>query len=344
MRVLTHCLSFGKPRSLIRLWLGLTGLLAAIALSSLLYGAGDIGPARAWQALQHMGTASGGEARFVLTELRMPRLWIGLVVGAALGIAGALLQAVTRNPLAEPGLLGVSAGAAFAVTLAILWGADTATLRVSVAQLGALGGCLCVLAAARLQGIGDDPVRLILAGAILSGLLHSLSSLILLYDQYTADEIRFWVVGSLAGRQLDDLVPLFPSLGIAALLTVMLARPLAALALGEHVAIGLGHHPRLVRLLVIVVVALLVGGATAAAGPIAFVGLVVPFAARALAGPDIRRTLWLCLPLGPIVVVSADIVSRLVVPPSELPLGVLTALIGAPVLIGVVRGRRLPTL
>lgn len=344
MRVLTHCLSFGKPRSLIRLWLGLTGLLAAIALSSLLYGAGDIGPARAWQALQHMGTASGGKARFVLTELRMPRLWIGLVVGAALGIAGALLQAVTRNPLAEPGLLGVSAGAAFAVTLAILWGADTATLRVSVAQLGALGGCLCVLAAARLQGIGDDPVRLILAGAILSGLLHSLSSLILLYDQSTADEIRFWVVGSLAGRQLDDLVPLFPSLGIAALLTVMLARPLAALALGEHVAIGLGHHPRLVRLLVIVVVALLVGAATAAAGPIAFVGLVVPFAARALAGPDIRRTLWLCLPLGPIVVVSADIVSRLVVPPSELPLGVLTALIGAPVLIGVVRGRRLPTL
>ncbi|RXE49043.1 FecCD family ABC transporter permease [Chromohalobacter israelensis] len=344
MRVLTHCLSFGKPRSLIGLWLGLTGLLAAIALSSLLYGAGDIGPARAWQALQHLGATSGGEARFVLTELRMPRLWIGLVVGAALGIAGALLQAVTRNPLAEPGLLGVSAGAAFAVTLAILWGADTATLRVSVAQLGALGGCLCVLAAARLQGIGDDPVRLILAGAILSGLLHSLSSLILLYDQYTADEIRFWVVGSLAGRQLDDLVPLFPSLGIAALLTVMLARPLAALALGEHVAIGLGHHPRLVRLLVIVVVALLVGGATAAAGPIAFVGLVVPFAARALAGPDIRRTLWLCLPLGPIVVVSADIVSRLVVPPSELPLGVLTALIGAPVLIGVVRGRRLPTL
>lgn len=346
MRVLTHCLSFGKPRSLIGLWLGLSGLLAAIALLSLLYGAGDIGPARAWQALQNLGDAASydSEAHFVIAELRAPRLWIGLVVGAALGIAGALLQAVTRNPLAEPGLLGVSAGAAFAVTLAILWGADTATLRVSVAQLGALGGCLCVLAAARLQGIGSDPIRLILAGAILSGLLHSLSSLILLYDQHTADEIRFWVVGSLAGRQLDDLVPLFPTLGVAALLTILLARPLAALALGEHVAIGLGHHPRVVRLLVIVVVALLVGGATAAAGPIAFVGLVVPFAARALAGPDIRRTLWLCLPLGPIVVVSADIVSRLVVPPSELPLGVLTALIGAPVLIGVVRGRRLPTL
>ena len=341
MRVLTHCLSFGKPRSLIGLWLGLTGLLAAIALSSLLYGAGDIGPARAWQALQHMGTASGGEARFVLTELRMPRLWIGLVVGAALGIAGALLQAVTRNPLAEPGLLGVSAGAAFAVTLAILWGADTATLRVSVAQLGALGGCLCVLAAARLQGIGDDPIRLILAGAILSGLLHSLSSLILLYDQYTADEIRFWVVGSLAGRQLDDLVPLFPSLGIAALLTVMLARPLAALALGEHVAIGLGHHPRLVRLLVIVVVALLVGGATAAAGPIAFVGLVVPHIARYLGGVDYRWVVPYAGLIGGLLVVTADIIGRVVVRPGELQVGIMMALVGGPVFIVLVRRLRL---
>ncbi len=343
---LRACLWSGKSPSPVATWGLLMILLAVIALLSLLFGAGAVGPDRAWLALSDFDAAAmhDSEAHFVIGELRLPRLGIGLVVGIALGIAGALLQAVTRNPLAEPGLLGVSAGSAFAVTLAILWGADAATLRISVAQLGALGGCLCVLAAARLQGIGNDPVRLILAGAILSGLLHSLSSLILLFDQYTADEIRFWVVGSLAGRDATDLMPLAPSLALAALLTVILARPLAALALGEHVAIGLGHHPRIVRFLVIVVVALLVGGATAIAGPVAFVGLVVPFAARALAGPDIRRTLWFCLPLGPIVVVSADIVSRLVVQPSELPLGVITALIGAPVLIAVVRRRRLPML
>jgi len=269
---------------------------------------------------------------------------LGLAVGSALGVAGALLQAVTRNPLAEPGLLGVSAGSAFAVAIALALGASAATLRISVAQLGALVGCLCVLAAARVRGVGDDPIRLVLAGAALSSLLIALTSLLLLADQHTADEIRFWIVGSIAGRRLADLIAIMPSLALAAALTVLIARPLAALALGERVAIGLGHRPGLVRLLVIVAAALLVGATTAVAGPIAFVGLVVPYAARALAGPDIRRTLWLCLPLGPLMVISADIIARLVVQPSELPLGVLTALLGAPVLVAVVRANRLPSL
>jgi iron complex transport system permease protein len=166
----------------------------------------------------------------------------------------------------------------------------------------------------------------------------------LLYDQRAADEIRFWVVGSLAGRRLDDLVAVLPSLLVAAIAVVIMARPLAALALGERAASGLGHHPTLIRWVAVGCVALLVGAATAIAGPIAFVGLVVPFVARAFAGPDIRRTLWFCLPIGPLIVLSADIISRVVVAPSELPLGVLTALCGAPVLIAVVRAKRLPML
>lgn len=160
-----------------------------------------------------------------------------------MGVAGALLQAVSRNPLAEPGLLGVSAGAAFAVALALVLGASAATLRISVAQLGALIGCLCVLSVARFRGVGNDPVRLVLAGAAFSGLLGSLSSLLLLYDQRAADEIRFWVVGSTAGRRLEDWWAVLPSLAVAAATVALIARPLAALALGERAASGLGIAP-----------------------------------------------------------------------------------------------------
>nr|WP_236645303.1 iron ABC transporter permease [Aidingimonas lacisalsi] len=320
---------------------GLLSLLVLTCLASLLVGAGPVSPRDAITVLVGGGSE---EARFTVTALRLPRTLIGLVVGVSLGVSGALLQAITRNPLAEPGLLGVTAGSAFAVAVMLVLGASAATLRVPVAQLGALGGCLCVMNVVRLRGVGSDPVRLVLAGAALSSLLAALTSLILLMDQRAADEIRFWVVGSLSGRRLADLIPVIPSLLVAGLLTVTMARPLASLALGERVAKGLGHHPGLVRLSIILIVALLVGGATAIAGPVAFVGLVVPFAARAIAGPDIRRTLWFCLPLGPLMVLVADIVARIVVAPSELPLGVLTALCGAPVLVAVVRARRLPML
>lgn len=335
------CLQPRQPVGLWRVMALLLMLLAVLAIVSLMVGAGEVTPGRALAVLAGRGD---DEATFVVSALRAPRTLIGIVIGISLGLAGALLQAVSRNPLAEPGLLGVSAGAAFAVGVALWLGASAATLRIAVGQVGALLGCLAVLSVVRLRGMGGDPVRLVLAGAAFSALLASLTSLLLLFDQRTADEIRFWVVGSLAGRRLEDLLAVLPSLGLALVIIVVIARPLAALALGERVASGLGHHPGRVRLLVVLAVALMVGAATAVAGPIAFVGLVVPFAARALAGPDIRRTLWLCLPLGPLMVLAADIISRLVVAPSELPIGVLTALLGAPVLVAIVRARRLPTL
>ncbi|MBJ7549719.1 FecCD family ABC transporter permease [Marinomonas ostreistagni] len=310
-------------------------------LLSLLIGAGAVGIAESWSTLWGQ---SNEEAHFIIMELRLPRTLVGLVVGIALGISGALMQAVARNPLAEPGLLGVSAGASFAVAAALILGASAATLAMGVAQLGALAGCFFVMIAARLQGQFKDPVRLVLAGAALTSLLTALTSILLMYDQRAADEIRFWVTGSVAGRHLSNLVTVLPYFAIATAITLYVSKPLASMALGEKVALGLGHNPRTIRYLVMLAVALFAGSATAIAGPIMFVGLVVPFAARALVGPDIRRTMIMCLPIGPLMIIGADILTRMIAQPAEMPLGVLTAMVGAPVLMLIVRAKRLPTL
>ena len=316
-------------------------VLALAVLASLAFGAGEVGPARA------LAVVLGGgddDARFAVLELRVPRTLVAVAVGLALALAGAVLQAAARNPLAEPGLLGVSAGASFAVVVTIAAGASAASVGPAVAVLGAGAGCLLALGAARLRGTGDDPVRLVLAGAALSGLLSAGTSVILLMDQRTADEVRFWTVGSVAGRDLGTLGEVGPVLAVGVLTALLVARPLSALALGDSTARSLGHRPARARGLGVAAVALLVGGSVAAAGPIAFVGLVVPFLARALVGPDLRRVLAVCLLLGPAVVLVADVVSRLVVRPYEMPLGVVTALVGAPVLVAVVRSTRMPAL
>jgi iron complex transport system permease protein len=315
--------------------------LVLAVLASLVVGAGEVGPGRAVAVLLGGGDA---DARFAVLQLRVPRTVVAAAVGLALGVAGAVLQTAARNPLAEPGLLGVSAGASFAVVLVIASGASAAALGPWVAVLGAGAACLLAVGAARLRGAGDDPVRLVLAGAALSSLLHAATSVLLLLDQRTADEVRFWTVGSVSGRDLGTLGQVGPVLVVGLLLALVAARPLSALSLGDTVAQGLGHRPARTRVVAMAAVALLVGGAVAAAGPIAFVGLVVPFAARALVGPDLRRVLAVSVVLGPTVVLVADVASRLVVRPYEMPLGVVTALIGAPVLVAVVRRTRMPAL
>jgi len=316
-------------------------LLALAVAASLALGAGEVTPDRALDVLLGGGDP---EARFVVGELRAPRTVVGLAVGAALGVAGAVLQAVARNPLAEPGLVGVSAGAAFAVVASVALGATAATVGPHVAVLGAAAGCLVALGAARLRGTGDDPVRLVLAGAAVSALLGAATSLLLLLDQRTLDEVRFWTVGAIGGRDLGVLAGATPALGVGLVLAAAVARPLGALALGDDVARGLGHRPGRVRTGAVAAVALLVGAATAVAGPIAFVGLVVPFAARALVGPAVGRVLAVGVVLGPALVLLADVVSRLLVRPYEMPVGVVVAFLGAPVLVAVVRSARLPTL
>ncbi|WP_312270659.1 iron ABC transporter permease [Pseudomonas sp.] len=315
--------------------------LLVILLTSLLLGAGEVSVLRSINVLLGGGD---DEARFVVLELRGARMLLGLLVGMALGVGGAVLQTATRNPLAEPGLLGVSAGASFAMVVAIALGASAATVNLGMAITGAMLGCLLVVAVTQVRGFGADPVRLILAGMALTGILGAASTLLLLYDQRTADEIRFWVIGALAGRPADTLSWALPGTLAGLLVVAPLVRPLAALSLGERMAIGLGHHPQLTRLIALLGVAILVGTATAVAGPIGFVGLVVPFLARRMVGPDVRRVLPLSLVLGPAVLLLADILSRLLVKPYELPIGVVTAFIGAPILMIVVRQHRLPSL
>ncbi len=320
--------------------IGTVTLLLCLLLS-LLLGTGEVGFKRSLAALLF---GKDEQAQFVIFELRGTRTVLAVVVGAALAAAGAVLQTITRNPLAEPGLLGVSAGASFAVVLAIFFGASAASVGIWVAVLGALCGCLLVLGVSRVSGAGQDPVRLILAGAAFSGFLLSVTSLFLLSDQRTADEMRFWLIGALAGRPREMVFWVACGAGVGLVLIAIHLRALAAMALGERMAQGLGHHPKQVLRLVVLGVALLVGCATAGAGPIAFVGLVVPFLVRSFVGADIRRVFYLSLVFGPIVLISADIISRLAVPPYELPVGVVTAFIGAPILMYVVRQRRLPTL
>jgi len=318
-----------------------TAALFLCLLLSLLLGTGQVSFQR---SLSWLLSGNDEQAKFVILELRGTRTLLGVVVGAALAAAGAVLQTMTRNPLAEPGLLGVSAGASFAVVLAIYMGASAASVGLWVAVLGALCGCLLVLGVSRVSGASQDPVRLILAGAAFSGFLLSITSLFLLTDQRTADEMRFWLIGALAGRPTEMILWVAIGVVCGVLLITFNLRAFAAMALGERMAQGLGHNPKQVQILTVFGVAILVGCATAGAGPIAFVGLVVPFLVRALVGADIRRVFYLSLLFGPVVVVGADIISRLVVAPYELPVGVVTAFVGAPILMYVVRQRRLPTL
>jgi iron complex transport system permease protein len=230
--------------------------LLVAALASLALGAGDVGPGRALAVL--IGTGDE-DARFAVLELRVPRTLVAVAVGVALGVAGAVLQAAARNPLAEPGLLGVSAGASFAVVVVIAAGASASAVGPEVAVLGAALGCLLAVGAARLRGTGDDPIRLVLAGAALSGLLHAATSVVLLLDQRTADEVRFWTVGSVAGRDLGTLARVGPVLAAGLLLALLVARPLSALALGDATARGLGHRPARARAGAVGAVALLEG-------------------------------------------------------------------------------------
>ncbi|MEB8343076.1 iron ABC transporter permease [Streptomyces endophyticus] len=310
--------------------------LLAVALS-LAVGTRQVPLATAVDAV--LGHAESPDA-LVVRSLRVPRTAVGLVAGAALGLSGAALQAVTRNPLADPGILGLSQGAAAGVVLATATGlASGFTGYIWYAFGGAVvAACAVYVIAARGRG-GASPVKLALAGTAFSAMVAGLNTVVLTSSSATLDQYRFWQAGSLAGRDAGTVVRMLPFLAAGVLLVLGCARGLDALALGDDTARSLGHRVHTVRVCAALGATLLTAAAVAAAGPIAFIGLAVPHLARRLIRAGHRATLPLSALLGAALLLAADVLGRIVRPPGEVPAGVMTALVGVPVLVVLVRRR-----
>jgi iron complex transport system permease protein len=335
----------GQPNSHRRRAAGLAALLVALAacvLASLAIGSLDI---PVGEVIAAFTAFEDSDAHTIVRELRVPRTEVGLLVGGALGACGALMQGVTRNPLAEPGILGINAGAAFAVVVAIfLLGVTSVAGYAWFALLGAGIAALLVFALGASGRDGATPIKLALAGAVLSAMLVALTSAVLVLDVRTLDEFRFWVVGSIAGRDAGVVLSVAPFIGAGLAIALLAGRWLNALALGDDVARSLGQRVGRARAAAAAGFVLLAGGAVAAAGPIAFVGLTVPHAARALVGPDYRWIVPYSIVLGALLLLASDVAGRVIARPAELEVGIVTAAIGAPAFIWLVRRPRIAEL
>ena len=308
--------------------IAVAALVGAAALS-LLVGARAVPLDAVWDS---------GHPLHPVVQARLDRTLLGLAVGAALGLAGALMQGLTRNPLADPGILGVNAGATFAMVVALtLLGTTGLAELLPVAFVGAAVAAFLVHAIASIGRDGATPMKLAITGAALTAGLSSWTTGLLLADRKTMESFRFWQVGTIGGRGLDVLLTGLPFLLVGAVLALAGARLLNTLALGEDLARGLGRRTTRDRIVVGLAVVLLAGTATALAGPIAFVGLVVPHVVRGLVGPDHVRVLPFSMLGGAVLVVVADTVGRVVLPPSEVQVGIMAAAVGVPVFIALVR-------
>lgn len=310
--------------------------LAAVA--SLRYGARDVDWETVLDAWTNFDRADGDQ---LMVRSRGPRTVTGLLVGAALGLAGAASQGLTRNPMADPGILGINAGAAFAVVTALYVGGITGIGGyVWFALVGSAVAVVVVYAVGSLGRGGATPVKLVLAGAALTAGLSSLTAAVMVISQRTFDDFRFWQVGSVAGRDWNVIVAVAPFLAVGALALVGCGRALNGLALGDDLARGIGQRVRTTRVTVAAGVVLVCGAATALAGPIGFVGLTAPHAARALVGVDYRWVLPTSALLAAGLLVAADVVGRVVLPPTEVQTGVITAVVGVPVFVWLLRRGR----
>lgn len=310
-------------------------VLAAACAASLAIGARGLPLSTIWEAITNFNPQDGDHAVVIA---RIPRTVLGLLAGAALGLAGAAMQGVARNPLADPGILGLNAGAALAVVVGIyVFGITSLTGYIWFAFIGAAAAAVVVYAIASKGRDGATPVKLALAGAALSAGLFSLMNVILVSSQDTLDRFRFWQVGSIGGRDWSVLLPALPFLVIGGVIVLAGGRILNSLALGDDIARGLGQNVALSRGITAIGIVLLCGSATALAGPIGFLGLVIPHAVRSLTGPDYRWIVPFSMVSAPILLIVADVIGRVILLPGEVPAGIMTALVGAPVFVWLIR-------
>lgn len=322
------------PKRLPSRWLGLllvTGLLLLCLVFSITLGARDI-PLKT--ILESFYTFDNSFDHLVVQTLRLPRSLMAIAVGAALAVSGALVQGLTRNPLAETGILGVEAGGALAVVASLfLFGSSSMGVYATAAFIGAAVSAVLVYGLGSLGRGGATPLNLTVAGAAMTALISSLTTTILIVSQRTLEELRFWLAGSLAGRDVDLFLKVLPWLAVGLVLALLLGKQITTLSLGEEVAQGLGQQTLGIKLLTALSVVLLAGSSVAIAGPIGFVGLVVPHMVRFYIPTDYRWILPYSAVLGAVLLLVSDIAARTLLRPQELPVGVMTALVGAPMFV-----------
>lgn len=333
--------------------LGLGVLLLLVVsgtICSFLYGARSIPAEEVWAALRDLPATSSSPEEVpvnqrVVAELRLPRTILAIIVGAALGVAGALIQGHTRNPLADPGILGISSGAALSVVASYaLLGISAPWATAVVAFLGAIAATALVFGLASAGRATVNPLTLVLGGAALSAVLSAITSAFVLTSENNLDRMRFWTVGSLAGRDMNIALSVLPFVVLGLILAFATGPQLNILNLGDDVAAGLGINTAAARLGGMGIIALLAGAATAAAGPLGFIGLVVPHIVRALTGPDYKWILPYSALAGAALLLYADVVGRLIARPGELQVGIVLAFVGAPFFIVLIYRKKVATL
>ncbi|MBE9014876.1 iron ABC transporter permease [Chroococcidiopsidales cyanobacterium LEGE 13417] len=321
----------------------LAGLIVGLAillvcfLYSISLGAAEIPLA---QILASFTAFDGSYNHLIVQTVRLPRSLMALLVGSSLAVSGALMQGLTRNPLADPGILGIESGAALAVVATIfLFGSSSLSVLTLAAMLGAAATAILVYFLGSLGRGGATPLNLTIAGAALTALISSLTTGILIVSQQTLEEIRFWLAGSLAGRDTDILLQVLPFIGVGLIVAFALGRQITTMSLGEDVAKGLGQQTAWVKIMTAIGVVLLAGSSVALAGPIGFIGLVVPHTVRFFIKADYRWILPYAAVVGATLLLVADVAARVLLKPQELPVGVMTAIVGAPFFVYLAKSK-----
>ncbi|PLR92585.1 FecCD family ABC transporter permease [Bacillus sp. T33-2] len=319
-------------------WAGLfvtMGLLLVLMCASIVYGYTDTTWKTAFDAFTNF---NGSNEHIVVQSVRLPRSLIGAAVGASLAISGVIMQTLTKNPLASPDIFGVNAGAGAAVVIAVtIFSVGNLQLFTWVSFLGAAIAAISVYAIGSIGREGLTPMKLTLAGAAMTAMFASISQGLLVLNEAALEQVLFWLAGSVSGRNLENLTAVMPYLAVGWVASVLTAAKLNVFSMGEDVAKGLGLNTVLLKIVTGMIVIMLSGGAVAVAGPIGFIGIVVPHLTRSIVGIDHRWLIPFAGLLGGMLLLAADIASRYVLMPQEVPVGVMTAIIGTPFFIYIAR-------